>query len=235
MGLTPDQASGMSESDALAVRGRFLALDASIVADALDQVGLFDQGLSSDFAEFPAVGNKLAGWAFTIRGEMASYDGEGGDPLKMEVCDQSAPGSVSVWGGAGRGICFFGELIATRMKALGSAGALVDGGVRDTEAIGRMGYPVLARFRSPVQSIGRWRVVETGVTVSLPGATSETVSISPFDFVLGDRDGVVVIPADVVFAVLERAEALARQEDRVRSELLAGASLAASLKKFGHI
>jgi 4-hydroxy-4-methyl-2-oxoglutarate aldolase len=230
-----DQPLGRSASDALAIRERFLALDASVVADALDQTGLFDQGLSPDFTEFPALGHKLAGWAFTVRGEMGPYDGESGDPLKMEVCDQSPPGSICVWAGAGRGVCFFGELIATRMKALGSAGALVDGGVRDTGPVGRMGYPVFARFRSPIQSIGRWRVVETGVPVSLPGATSEHVKVSPGDFVLGDGDGVVVIPADVVSAVLQRAESLASQEALVRSELLAGASLAASLKKFGHI
>ena len=84
------------------IRQRYLAVDSSNVADVLDELGLRDQGLAPGFAPFPADAGKLAGWAFTIRGEMAPYPVGGGDPAKMEACARLTPGTVSVWSGGAR-------------------------------------------------------------------------------------------------------------------------------------
>ena len=141
------------------IRLRFLKVDTSNVADVLDDMDLPDQGLAADFKPYPASAGKLAGWAYTIRGQMAPYSGTG-DAEKMRACQGLTPGDVSVWSGDGEGICYFGELIAVGMKDRGSVGALVDGGVRDIRWLRQLGYPVYARYRTPVQSIGRWKVVE---------------------------------------------------------------------------
>jgi 4-hydroxy-4-methyl-2-oxoglutarate aldolase len=217
------------------IRRRYLAVDSSNVADVLDELGLPDQGLAPRFAPYPPTAGRLAGWAFTIRGEMTPYPMGAGDEAKMEACARLTPGTVSVWSGRGEGICFFGELISIGMQERGCVGALVDGGVRDVEWIGKLGFPVYARYRTPVQSIGRWKVVESAVPVPMPGATVAEVAVTPGDLVLADADGAIVVPAAVAEQVLERAEELGAREVQIRSELAGGLSLSEALAKFGHV
>jgi len=218
-----------------AIRRRYLEVDSSNAADVLDELGLPHQGLAPAFTPFPADAGKLAGWAFTIRGQMAPYEMDGGDPAKMEACSRLTPGTVSVWSGGGEGVCFFGELIVIGMLERGCVGALVDGGVRDIAWLGRHNLPVYARYRTPIQSIGRWKVTAYDVPVSLPGATLAQVEVSPGDFILADEDGALAIPAAVAEAVLEQAEALGTREERIRAEIASGLSLAEALARFGHV
>ena len=225
----------MTELATASIRTRFLAVDTSNVADVLDDLGLPNQGLAPEFAPYPATGGKLAGFAYTIRGQMSPYELGGGDAEKMRACQGLGADDVSVWSGDGEGICYFGELIAIGMKERGSVGALVDGGIRDVRWIGEHGYPVFARYRTPVQSIGRWKVNGWQVPVSIRGATVPNVSVSPGDFILGDEDGAIVIPAGILMTVLERAEALTAKEVQIRARLSEGMSLEEALRTFGHI
>lgn len=217
------------------LRQRYLAVDTSNVADVLDELGLPDQGLAPSFTPYPGTAGKLAGWAYTIRGETTPYPPGAGDTRKMEACARLTPGSVSVWSGRGEGVCFFGELIVIGMMERGCVGALVDGGVRDVAWIGRQSFPVYARYRSPVQSIGRWKVTDDGVPVPMPGATAADVVVSPGDLVLADDDGGLVVPARLAEEVLERAEKLGAREVQIRAELGNGLTLADALAKFGHV
>jgi len=216
------------------IRERFLAVDSSNVADVLDQFGLLEQGLSAEFRPFPASAGKLAGWVYTVRGQMTPYEGTG-DAAKMEACQGVGPDEVSVWSGDGAGICYFGELIALGMKEHGCVGSLVDGGIRDVRWLGEHKFPVYARYRTSVQSIGRWRVTGKQEPVYLRGATSERVVIRPGDFVLCDEDGGIVIPAEQVVRVLEEAEALTRKEALIRREIASGMTLKQALDKYGHV
>jgi len=216
------------------IRRRYLKVDTATVADVLDVLGLPNQGLAPEFAPYPALAGKMGGWVYTIRGKMARYAGSG-DPRKMQAVDGVGRGQVTVWSGQGRGICFFGELIALGMKRRGCAGALVDGGIRDIDWIARQRFPVYARYRTPVQSIGRWRVTAWQVPVDMPGATSKRVKVSPGDFVLADVDGVIAIPARVAEKVLVEAERLTRKEVHIRRELDRGANLEDVLEKYGHV
>jgi 4-hydroxy-4-methyl-2-oxoglutarate aldolase len=217
------------------IRRRYLDVDTANVSDVLDEMGLPNQGLSPTFAPFPSAVGKLAGWAFTIRGEMTPYPLADGDRLKMEVCAQLTPGSVAVWSGDGTGVCFFGELITIGMKERGCVGALVDGGVRDVAWIARQRFPVYARYRTPVQSISRWKVTAAAVPVPMPGATTANVEVAPGDFVLADEDGAIAIPRDAVRDVLERAEAIGAREAHMRAEISSGLSLSDALTRFGHV
>jgi regulator of RNase E activity RraA len=153
----------------------------------------------------------------------------------MTACQGIGPDEVSVWSGDGEGICYFGELIALGMKERGSAGALVDGGIRDIRWIGEHGFPVYARYRTPVQSIGRWRVTGWQKPVYLRGATTAIVMVHPGDVVLCDEDGGIVIPADHILTVLEESERLTAQEIRIRDELANGLTLQQALDKYGHV
>ena len=216
------------------IRQRFLKVDAATVSDVLDALGYLHQGLADSFAPYPDSAGKLAGWAYTVCGEMRPYAGSG-DPDKMKAVDGLTPGCISVWSGAGDGVCFFGELIALGMKTCGSTGALVDGGIRDIEWIARERFPVYARYRTPVQSIGRWKVTAWQVPAYLPGATKQHVIVNPGDFVLGDADGVIVVPADAVEKALNESERLTATEVKIRGELAAGATLEQVLSKYGHV
>jgi 4-hydroxy-4-methyl-2-oxoglutarate aldolase len=228
------ETAALSRSERREIRERFLKVDTSNVADVLDQMGLTDQGLSAAFQPFPAACGKLAGWAYTIRGQMVPYDGRG-DAAKMEACHRIGADEVSVWSGDGKGICYFGELIALGMKERGSVGALVDGGVRDVRWIGEHDFPIFARYRTAVQSIGRWRVTGRQEPVYLSGATNELVVINPGDFVLCDEDGGIVIPGSKVIHVLEAAEDLTRKEILIRRDIADGTTLEQALIKYGRV
>jgi 4-hydroxy-4-methyl-2-oxoglutarate aldolase len=223
-----------TEFDKHDVRSRFLAVDASNVADVLDEMNLKDQGLSSQFQPFPSGAGKLAGFAYTIRGQMVPYEGTG-DAVKMQACQGISHHEISVWSGDGDGICYFGELIALGMRERGCVGALIDGGIRDIRWLGKHGFPVFARYRTPIQSIGRWKVTGFREPVYLSGATSATVEVYPGDFLLGDEDGAIVIPAEHIMVVLERAETLTNNESKIREELAAGLTLSQALEKYGHV
>jgi regulator of RNase E activity RraA len=153
----------------------------------------------------------------------------------MKAVDGVGKDDLTVWSGEGRGVCFFGELIALGMKRRGCAGALADGGIRDIEWIGRQRFPVYARYRTPVQSIGRWKVTAWQEPVDMPGATAKRVRVNPSDFVLADADGVIVIPARVAEKVLEQAERLTAKEILIRRDLGKGASLEDVLKRYGRV
>lgn len=216
------------------IRERFARVDTSNVADVLDTLGRPDQGLAPEFAPYPTTAGRLAGWAYTIRGQMTPYP-LGGDAAKMAACQGLGAGEVSVWSGDGEGICYFGELIAIGMKERGCVGALVDGGIRDVRWIGQQAFPVYARYRTPVQSIARWQVTGCQVPVWLRGATTKFVRVDPGDFILADEDGAIVVPASLVATVLVEAERLTRKEELIREELGRGLSLADALAKYGHV
>jgi 4-hydroxy-4-methyl-2-oxoglutarate aldolase len=82
-----------TDEDNAAIRERFLEVETANVADVLDERGLPDQGLAPDFAA--RSGDRLAGWAFTIAGQMVPYEAAG-DPAKMQACEQLGAGEVSV-------------------------------------------------------------------------------------------------------------------------------------------
>ena len=133
------------------------------------------------------------------------------------------------------GICLFGDLIAATMAKRGCHGAVVDGGFRDLEAISGTGFPVFARYVSPVQSVGRWRVTRHAEPIVVRGALGGLVTVSPDDLVLGDEDGVVVVQAERVREVLERAEAIVRQEAEARKLSEEGMTAQEMLERFGHV
>lgn len=213
---------------------RFLDLDTTTVCDVLGQHGRFDQALATDLLPLAEGQPKLAGFAYTVRTAMLPYEGPG-DPEKMAAIEGMGEGVVSVWAGDAQGVASFGELLALGMKVRGCTGMVVNGGVRDRDGIARAGIPVFARYRSPVQSIGRLKVTGWQVPVTMPGATSRHVTVTPGDVVLGDADGVVVVPAALAEAVAEQAAAITSRERAIRGEVQSGAGLSVILGRYGKI
>lgn len=216
------------------IRERYSRLATAVVCDVFDELDVDVPALEVGINRRTAQKQRLAGWAYPIEGQLMAL--KGADRLKLDVVDALPEGSVSVWGGTNAsGICLFGDLIAATMQKRGCHGAVVDGGFRDVDDISATGFPVFARYVSPVQSIGRWRVTSHGEPIVLPGALGRPVTVSKDDFVLGDEDGVVVIPAQLVMQVLERAEAIVAMEEEARKLSADGMTAAEMLEKFGHV
>ena len=151
---------------------------------------------------------------------MTPYPMDTGDPAKMGLRAAHAGDRVRL-GERGEGVCFFGELISIGKERRAWVHSSTAEFATST-GIGELGFPVYAQYRTPVQSIGRWKVVESGVPVPMPGATVSEVEVTQV-VILADSDGAIVVPAPVARRVLELAEARGR-EVQIRAELADGLS-----------
>ena len=104
-----------------------------------------------------------------------------------------------------------GNLMGTTAKVRGLAGAVIDGAVRDTAELKRLGFPVWSRRISPATSVGRMISVDMQIAVLCAG-----VMVHPGDYLVGDADGVVVVPAEAA----EKVVALLKQYDEKESKML---------------
>lgn len=130
----------------------------------------------------------------------------------IEVRDRGTPHSVAL----------YGELSATTAAAHGAIGALIDGGTRDTSKLICMGFPVFARYRTPIEAFGRWAMQDYQVPILLSGESTDTVQVNPDDFIFGDYDGVIVIPKGLTLEVLLECERVMGIEDAARADFARG-------------
>jgi regulator of RNase E activity RraA len=206
----------------------------AVVADAFDAMGLPPPVLDNALVAVRP-GARFAGRAYTVAGEShASTTLK--DPAKLKAIDAMPRGCVAVWAGNDiRGSCCFGDLLASAMKGRGCAGVVVDGGVRDVVYLRELGLPLFARYRTPAQALGRWRVTAAQVPVRLRGALADWVSVEPDDVVVADEDGVIVVPRGVLAEVGKKVRAASVQETEARKDILAGMKLMEALEKYGHL
>lgn len=178
---------------------------------------------------------RFAGIAYTVAGESFRWS-RGGDKAKLEAIDMMPQGAVAVWAGTDiRGVCCFGDLLATAMKARGVTGVVVDGGIRDTAFIRKLGLPVMARYRTPAQAIGRWHVTGRQVPVRVRGALEDWITVKPGDIVVADEDGVIAVPHDRLDRVLKEVVRMSNKDTSARQEISAGLPLLRALEKYGHL
>lgn len=176
----------------------------------------------------------FAGPAYTITGESVSFTG--GDRAKLTAIDNMPAGVVALWASMdAKGVCCFGDLLASAMRARGCVAAVVDGGVRDTAFLAEFGMPVVARYQTPAQGIGRWRVTASQVPVRVRGALQEWLSVAPGDIVVGDADGQIVIPQQLLEEVTAKVIEWSRLETGARADIIAGLPLLKALEKYGHL
>jgi 4-hydroxy-4-methyl-2-oxoglutarate aldolase len=138
------------------------------------------------------------------------------------------PDHVIVCQPSNRELALMGELSAQTLQARGVLGFVVDGGSRDTELVVQQGFPVFCSFLTPSDIVSRWLPDRYGDPVTI-GA----VTISTGDYVLGDRDGVVVIPAALAEEVVSRTEEVVATESEMRQALIAGMDPVAAYDKYG--
>src|SRR3954454_1331285 len=170
-------------------------LYSAVLSDVMDSLGLMNQALRP-FVRPLDDALVLFGRARTGLYMPRYQVAPGEDPYEVEIAlvDDLKPGDVAVFacGGPTDRIAPWGELLSTAAVARLASGCVTDGLVRDIRAIRCMGFPVFHGGIGPLDSKGRGRMVERDVPVVCAG-----VLVHPGDYVFGDADGVVVVPAHV--------------------------------------
>lgn len=121
-----------------------------------------------------------------------------------------------------------GELSAETLQFRGVRGYIVDGGTRDLAFIRRIGFPVFARFHSPRDVVAAWMPEAYGEPVTIG-----QVRMATGDYILGDIDGIVVVPQDIAAEVVGRVEEVIKAENKVRKAILEGVSPKEAYLRYG--
>jgi regulator of RNase E activity RraA len=196
------------------VRERFAAIYTAALADVLDARGFHEQTLPPEIRPLER-GTRVAGPAYTVKGRAASNtDPEAYDAAIRRVLallGDVPAGHVAVYACEHDLSAHLGELSVTSLKSRGVAGCVLDGGCRDVRFILDEGFPVFCRFVTPEDSTWRWQLEATQVPVTIG-----RVRIEPGDWVVGDDDGVVVVPRGIAEDALAEAERKAATESEIR-------------------
>ena len=156
-------------------------------------------------------GVRIAGRARTVR----ITPGQNG--AIHRAVHTAQPGDVLVVdGGASDRWGPFGDLLAEGCKAKGMSGAVFDCTIRDSADVAALGFQVFCRGFHP-EATAKTDPGETDIPVTVGG-----VDVAPNDIVVGDDDGVVIIPAEIAPSVLEAVVSVAKREDIIRARILAG-------------
>lgn len=201
---------------------RYLKLYGALIFDVLEHMGFPDQAVSHELVPLTS-DMKLAGPAFTVKGTTTCEKDESKRYKRLAMIKEMSYPCIEVRdAGTPFHVALYGELSATTARAHGATGALVDGGIRDTSHLIRMGFPVFSRYRNPVEAFGRWMMLDYQVPIRVHGELRESLQVNPGDFIFGDFDGVMVIPKDVTLTVLEECERVMGIEDVARVEFARG-------------
>jgi regulator of RNase E activity RraA len=195
-----------------------------VVADAQERAGVMRSYMRPLLPD-----KRFVGVALTVRLEPGNQVdcldalsvAQEGDVI---VVDAAGETETSIWGGLMAGLCL--------MK--GVVGAVVDGGIRDTDEIRDQGFPIFSKAVVPRSThtpySGRMEPIEINVPIQCAG-----VLVNPGDLVLGDEIGVVVVPLENAAEVLEAARALAEKEEMTRAKIREGKTVEELLAEFGRL
>ncbi len=209
---------------------RFARLPTAAVTDVMDEMGLPRQTLPSTIQPL-APDMRMAGYAFTARGRARRTSPRERDATLRRFLEMLAAvpaDSVLVLASNDSAAAHFGELSAAWLRTRRVRGAIIDGATRDSRAISRLRFPTFVRYRTPQDSVPRWRVSDWGLPVLIGG-----VRVTLGDVIVADLDGIVVVPRRAAHEVLVRGERLVGTEHRVRVALRRGMSPLDAYKKFG--
>jgi 4-hydroxy-4-methyl-2-oxoglutarate aldolase len=207
---------------------RLAACYTGAVHDVLRMMGYDNIVLPPDIKAI-APGTRLAGPAWTVSGHIDRKRTR--DETLLAWCtmlSQAPAGHVIVCQPHNHEIALMGELSAQTLQARGVLGYVVDGGSRDTDLVLAQGFPVFCSFLTPADIVERWVPDSFGEPITIG-----TVTITTGDYLLGDRDGVVVIPQSIAQEVVTRTEKIVATESNMRRALLGGMDPVEAYRTFG--
>jgi len=208
----------------------------AVIGDIMDKMGLLHQFLSPRIKPLRA-DMLVAGRAMTVL-EADTGDGHGeidGSPLLQQpfglmltALDDLKQNEVYVCSGASPSYALWGELMSTRAMKLGAAGAVVNGYSRDTHGILKLNFPVFSYGGYAQDQAPRGKVADFRIPLVIEG-----VSIHPGDIIIGDIDGVCVVPRRAETEVFRLALEKARGEKTVQKKMEEGMSAGDAFEKYG--
>ncbi|OYC96049.1 fumarylacetoacetate hydrolase family protein [Microbacterium sp. Yaish 1] len=218
-GLPDEPASGLTDD----LRAKLERVPVAALSQQLRKRGLDDVTIDGVRPMHPA--SKLVGTAATLRfvpfrADLFARHG-GGFNAQKQAFDAVSPGEVIVIEARGEtGSGTLGDILALRARTRGAAGVVTDGGVRDYAAVAEIGLPVYTAGAHPAV-LGRKHVPwEAGGTIACGGAT-----VQPGDVIVGDADGVIVIPPSLVAEVVDAALAQEDEDAWIAARVAEGASV----------
>jgi regulator of RNase E activity RraA len=160
--------------------------------------------------------------------ESSHCPGAGAKPfgLMLEALDDLRPNEVYVATGGSFRYALWGELMSTRARYLKAAGAVLNGFVRDAAGIEALGFPTFCRGLYAQDQGPRGKVIDFRTPV-------EIERVAPGDLIFGDREGVLVIPAEVEVEAVDAALAKASTENRVATAIRNGMGAREAFETFG--
>ncbi len=193
---------------------RLALLDTAALSDALDRLAIEGQAIGISATAGPA---ELVGRAFTVRMLPAgTHAGSVGDYI-----DDVAPGSIVVIDNQGRlDQTVWGDILTSMASQIAIAGTVIDGVCRDTRRAAELEYPIYARGNTMRTGKDRVSAEAYNEPVQIAG-----VRVESGDWLRGDADGVVVLPAQHIAEVLTAAEEIAIAEHHIRARIASGSSL----------
>ena len=196
---------------------RLSLLHSSIVHDALRIEGLSKQTLPYQIRPISS-GKTISGKVWTLSGELQENISVH-DSLLSWTSFLSAvqPDTVVVCQPNNQSIALMGELSAETIVKKNIKGYVVDGGCRDVKRIKGIGFPVYCKFYSPKDVAGKWKVTELGKKIKIG-----EVSITTGDYIIGEDDGIVIIPESIAKQIIIKAENDMTSENKIRDAILNG-------------
>ncbi len=160
----------------------------------------------------------LTGPAFTVEGRMDDAADAHETLLAWTGLLSRAPAG-HIWTAQphNHSVAQMGELSAETLQRKGVLGCVVDGGLRDTNFILRLGFPCWGVFHTPRDVVGAWLPTATDVAIMI-----DDVRVRPGDWLHGDRDGMVCIPVEILTDVAAKSVAAMATESLVRRAILDG-------------
>jgi len=198
------------------------------VHDVLRMMGRHDIVLPPEIKAI-APGTRLAGPVWTVSGHIDRTKTRHETLLGWCTLLAKAPaGHVVVCQPNNQEVALMGELSAQTLAARGVLGYVVDGGSRDTDLVLEQGFPVFCSFLTPSDIVERWIPDRYGEPITI-GA----VTIVTGDYLLADRDGVVIIPQALVAEVVAKTEEVVATESDMRRALVGGMDPVEAYNRYG--
>ena len=200
----------------------------AVIADVLDRLDRRTQCMQPHVRPLhPSM--RVWGEAVTARFDAVDRVPDRPFELEMALTDAVRQGQVIVTQcNAPRLSAAWGGLLTAAALSRGARGVVTDGGVRDYAEIAEQGFPTFCAGLTPYDSLGRMDMVAVDVPVVCGG-----IGVEPGDLIVGDADGVVVVPASLAEGVIAMALDKIAGEARVRERLRAGGSVAGTYGEYG--
>ncbi|MBT5264308.1 MAG: RraA family protein [Rhodospirillaceae bacterium] len=172
---------------------------------------------------------KVAGEIYTISGHIdRTLSRHDSLLLWSRVLSRVPEGKLLICQPNTRAVALMGELSARALEVKGTRGYIVDGHCRDTDFILEMGFPVYCDLNTPADIVERWKYDALGEPITIG-----TVTIRSGDWAIADRDGVVIIPHEVVEEAVTETERVMSTESDMRDAILGGMDAEQAYLKFG--